>query len=223
MTTSKDRVKELRWVEPQKLTPHERNWRNHPDAQRAALRGIIDELGFADAVIARETPEGLQLIDGHLRREVSIADKTAKIPVLIVDLNDEETDKLLLTLDPLAMMAHSDQDALLGLLESTTFESDSINAMLEALVNGERDPLPPLYETPFLTEALNADEKGLPFPTFDADVETDTDSDGLMNFVLRVTPEQRTTIMTAVNKAKATLEDNPTTTEALVVVCDAFH
>ena len=99
----RDRVKELRRVPASQLLEHPRNWRRHPEAQSAAMRGVLAEIGFADAVIARETPDGLMLIDGHLRRDV-MGDQ--EVPVLVVDVTAEEADKMLLTLDPLAMMAH---------------------------------------------------------------------------------------------------------------------
>ena len=53
---------------------------------------------------------------------------------------------MLLTYDPLAMMAHADQDQLLHLLRDTQFESQAVNAMLEAVANGERLPMPDLTE-----------------------------------------------------------------------------
>ena len=59
-------------------------------------------------------------------------------------MTEEEAEKLLLTLDPLAMMAHADTDQLLGLLRDNPFESQAVSDMLEALVNGETDPMPML-------------------------------------------------------------------------------
>ena len=59
----KDRVKELRRVPASELRANPKNWRRHPPAQQAALRGVLEDIGFADAVIARETPDGLELID----------------------------------------------------------------------------------------------------------------------------------------------------------------
>ena len=113
----KDRVKELRRVPASELRANPKNWRTHPPAQEAAMRGVLEDIGFADAMIARETPDGLELIDGHLRQEV-MGDQP--VPVLIVDVTEEEADKMLLTLDPLAMMAHADQDQLLHLLRDLT-------------------------------------------------------------------------------------------------------
>ena len=141
--TMKDRVKELRRVPASELRANPKNWRRHPPSQEAALRGVLEDIGFADAVIARETDDGLELIDGHLRQEV-MGDQA--IPVLIVDVTEEEADKMLLTYDPLAMMAHADTDQLLHLLRDTQFESQAVNDMLEAVANGERLPMPDLTE-----------------------------------------------------------------------------
>ena len=141
--TMRDRVKELRRVPASELLANPKNWRIHPEAQRAALRGVLEEIGFADAMIARETPDGLELIDGHLRRDV-MGDQ--EVPVLVVDVTAEEAEKMLLTFDPLSMMAHADTDQLLSLLADNPFESQAVRDMLEALANGERDVMPDLSE-----------------------------------------------------------------------------
>jgi DNA modification methylase len=141
--TMRDRVKELRRVPASELLANPKNWRMHPEAQRAALRGVLEEIGFADAMIARETANGLELIDGHLRRDV-MGDQ--KVPVLVVDVTAQEAEKMLLTFDPLSMMAHADTDQLVSLLADNPFESQAVRDMLEALANGERDVMPDLSE-----------------------------------------------------------------------------
>jgi len=65
----RDRIKELRRVKASDLLPNPKNWRTHPVAQQDGLRTMLAKVGYADAVIARETPDGLMLIDGHLRAE----------------------------------------------------------------------------------------------------------------------------------------------------------
>jgi ParB-like chromosome segregation protein Spo0J len=93
----RDRIRELRRVLAKELLPNPRNWRRHPKVQADALRGLLTEIGYADALIARELPDGqLQLIDGHLRAEVT---PDTEVPVLVVDVTEEEADKILLTLD----------------------------------------------------------------------------------------------------------------------------
>src|SRR4051812_13565572 len=102
----RDRIKELRRVKNSELIPKPRNWRKHPQAQQDSLRGILAEVGFADAVLARELPSGeLQLVDGHLRAETT---PDQLIPVLVLDVNEAEANKLLAILDPLAAMAEAD-------------------------------------------------------------------------------------------------------------------
>ncbi len=88
----RDRIKELRRVPANELIPNPRNWRTHPDRQKDVLRGVLSEIGYADALLAYETPEGLQLIDGHARTEISAG---GILPVLILDVSQEEADKLL--------------------------------------------------------------------------------------------------------------------------------
>jgi hypothetical protein len=95
----RNRIKELRQVKAAELAPNPKNWRTHPQAQQDALRGILSEVGYADALLARELEDGsLLLVDGHLRAETT-PDET--VPVLVLDLNEAEADKLLLSLDPL--------------------------------------------------------------------------------------------------------------------------
>jgi len=134
----RDRIKELRRVNGRDLIPNPRNWRRHPQAQRDALGGVLAEVGFADALLARETPDGLMLLDGHLRLE-TLPD--ADLPVLVLDVTEEEADKLLVTFDPLGAMATPDTDVLSDLLQGIAFADESVQRMLEGLNNGSYHPL----------------------------------------------------------------------------------
>jgi len=127
----RNRIKELRWVRASELVPHGRNWRVHTPQQTAALKGLLAEIGYADALIGRILPDGkIGLIDGHLRKS---ATPKMEVPVLIVDLNDEEADKLLLTLDPLASMAEADQQKVMALLETVRTDSQAVASLLERI------------------------------------------------------------------------------------------
>jgi len=124
----RDRIKELRRVRARDLLANPKNWRVHPKAQSAALRGLLAEVGYADALIARELPDGrLQLIDGHLRAETT---PSAMVPVLVLDVTEEEADKLLLTLDPLAAMAGADTERIGKLLETVRSDSPAVEELL---------------------------------------------------------------------------------------------
>ena len=127
----KDRIKELRRVKAAELFENPKNWRKHPKNQRKALEGALAEIGIADALLATETEDGsLMLIDGHLRKEL-LPDQ--EVPVLVLDLNEEESDKLLASLDPLSAMAEMDKDALKSLLDGLETQSEGLADLLEDL------------------------------------------------------------------------------------------
>ena len=131
----RDRIKSLRRVKASDLAPNPKNWRTHTDAQANAMRGILADVGYAGAALARETPDGLQLIDGHLRAELT---PDQKIPVLVLDVTEAEADKILATFDPIGSMAETNTESLAKLLSEIGTESDAVQAMLDELaaVNG---------------------------------------------------------------------------------------
>jgi len=131
MPEIRDRIRELRRVPAGDLQPNPKNWRTHGPQQQAALTAALGEIGYADALLARELPDGtLQLIDGHLRLSKS---PQQLVPVLILDLSEAEADKLLLTFDPLGAMADADSGKLEELLRDVQVESQDLAAMLTAL------------------------------------------------------------------------------------------
>ena len=93
------------------------------------MRGLLNEMGYAGALLARELPNGqLQLIDGHLRLETT---PKATVPVLVLDITEAEADKILLTFDPISAMAQADEAQLEVLLSTVRTEDKAIAAMLE--------------------------------------------------------------------------------------------
>jgi DNA modification methylase len=123
----RDRIKELRRVRAGELRANPRNWREHPESQKAAVRAVLREVGIADAVLAREVDGGLELIDGHLRADL---EADAMLPVLILDVDQAEADKLLATIDPLAAMAEANEEKLAALLATLETESDEMRALV---------------------------------------------------------------------------------------------
>ncbi len=139
----RDRIKEFRRVRASLLRPNPRNWRTHPPTQRDALKGVLAEIGYAGALLARELPDGaLELIDGHLRAETT---PEQEVPVLILDLGEDEAAKLLAVLDPLAGMAEADERALAALLVQVETSNDAVRAMLDKML-AEQPPPPELEE-----------------------------------------------------------------------------
>jgi DNA modification methylase len=146
----RDRIKEFRRVPASQLQPSPRNWRSHPQAQRDALTGLLAELGYCDALLARELADGtLELIDGHLRAETT---PDMEVPVLVLDVTAEEAEKLLLTLDPLASLAEANADALTSLLASVDTDNEAVQALLTQLAAGELTPFPEPEQIEGLTD-----------------------------------------------------------------------
>ena len=124
----RDRIRELRRVRARDLVPNPKNWRRHPKAQADALRGLLVEIGYANAVLVRELPDGrLMIIDGHLRAETT---PNAMVPVLVLDVDEVEADKLLITLDPLASLAEADNERIKLLLETVQTNNSAVQDLL---------------------------------------------------------------------------------------------
>ena len=105
----------------------------HAGRQKAALAGIYQEVGFARSLLAYELPDGrLKLIDGHLRRDI---DPDMEVDVEVLDVNDEEARKLLLTIDPLASLAEQQEELRKRLLEITPVKSPELQSALQATVD----------------------------------------------------------------------------------------
>jgi ParB-like chromosome segregation protein Spo0J len=152
----RNRVKSLRIVPANELRPNPKNWRTHPKAQADALRGVLAEVGMADACLARELPDGsLMLIDGHLRAETAA---NAKVPVLILDVTEAEADKILATLDPLAAMADSDAAKLDELLRTVDTGSEALQQLIAATAE-DAGVVPPDFEPSSVEDQGRLDEK----------------------------------------------------------------
>src|SRR5215831_18073217 len=127
----RDRIRELRRVRARELIANPKNWRRHPERQRKAMRAVLKEIGYADALLAREAGDGkLILIDGHLRSDIAANDV---VPVLILDVTEAEADKILATLDPLAGMAEVDTEALAKLVLEIESETPEFGDLLGEL------------------------------------------------------------------------------------------
>jgi len=142
----RDRIKEFRRVPARQLRPNPKNWRVHPQSQQDALRGVLAEIGYAEALVARELPDGsLELIDGHLRAETT---PDQEVPVLVLDVDEHEAAKLLALLDPLASLAETNQDALAKLLAGVETESEAVQRVLDEMLAAPAETPEGLGETP---------------------------------------------------------------------------
>jgi hypothetical protein len=97
-----------------------------------------------------ELPGGrLKLLDGHLRRDL---DPNMEVDVEILDVNDDEARALLLSIDPLASLAQTQEQLRNRLLELTPTPNADLQAAWEATMNPLlaqiTQPEPPWTEGP---------------------------------------------------------------------------
>jgi len=123
----RDRIKDFRRVKASELADNTMNWRKHPKVQVDAMQAVLREIGFADALLVRETSDGLMLIDGHLRKSLA---PDMEVPVLVLDVDEHEAYTILATLDPLSSMAETDAVALDALLREVSSGESVIQEML---------------------------------------------------------------------------------------------
>lgn len=152
----RDRIRELRRVKASDLRPNPCNWRVHPPAQQDALRGVLAEIGYADALLARELPDGtLMLIDGHLRAETT---PDAIVPVLVLDVDEMEANKILLTHDPLAALATASDEHVRSLLAEVQTESQAVRRLLDSLRQTAAEHIAPRHDI------ANVSPRDVPIP-----------------------------------------------------------
>ncbi len=126
-------------ADPAELRAHPENWRTHPADQRAALAQMLDEVGWVQDIIVNERTGNL--IDGHLRVELAIERGEPSVPVVYVDLSEEEERLVLASLDPMAGMAGQDPAALTALLDDILMPEGALGEMLAELAGMRTDPL----------------------------------------------------------------------------------
>jgi hypothetical protein len=110
---------------------NEKNWRVHPQAQRDALHGALNEVGWVAPVI--ENVRTGYLVDGHERVWQALQNDDAEVPYVQVDLSPEEEAYVLATLDPIGAMALADNEKLDELLQEVQSGEAGVQALLGEL------------------------------------------------------------------------------------------
>jgi hypothetical protein len=116
---------------PDQLLANPRNWRIHPKAQQDALAGILDQVGWVQDVIVNQQTG--HVVDGHARVAIAISRNEPSVPVVYVDLSEDEEALILATLDPLSAMAATDREQLSELLAEISTGDAAVQVMLDQL------------------------------------------------------------------------------------------
>ena len=108
-----------------------RNWRIHPLSQQDALKGVLEEVGWVQQVIVNKRTGNL--IDGHLRCQLAAREGAQTIPVVYVDVSEDEEALVLATLDPIAAMAATDKQKLDELFANIQSENEQVTALIQEI------------------------------------------------------------------------------------------
>src|SRR5262245_19164311 len=115
MAAVRDRIKSLIRVKKSQLIRNPKNWRTHNQAQRDAFRGILDELGVANALLVRPAgKDKYMILNGHMSADEI---PNEEVPVLVLDVNEKEGDQLLAVFDSIQSKAGVDREKLKQLWE----------------------------------------------------------------------------------------------------------
>ena len=122
-----------------------RNWRIHPLSQQDALKGVLEEVGWVQQVIVNKRTGNL--IDGHLRCQLAAREGAKTIPVVYVDVSEDEEALVLATLDPIAAMAATDKQKLDELFADINSDNENVQKMISEIAENNG-----LFDLPSLDE-----------------------------------------------------------------------
>ena len=108
-----------------------RNWRIHPLNQQNALKGVLEEVGWVQQVIINKRTGNL--IDGHLRCQLAAREGQKTIPVVYVDVSEDEEALVLATLDPIAAMAATDKQKLDELFQDINSDNENVQKLISEI------------------------------------------------------------------------------------------
>jgi hypothetical protein len=154
------RIRGLAMLPGSRIRPAPKNFRLHPAKQRAAMRGLLAEIGVAGAVLvwvpdvaARARLRALEpgdavafaawllayagdfvLYDGHLRAE-EVRDQP--LPALVTDLDEKEAAEALATYDAVSDLAEFDRTKFVDLTGEFKSTERAVRELVDELSKAE--------------------------------------------------------------------------------------
>ena len=110
------------------------NFRVHPQAQKDALRGSLDTVGWIVPVIVNQRT-GL-LLDGHERVDEALVGGDAEVPYIMVDVPANLEAFVLATLDPIAAMAQINAAQMTETLRQVETDNVAVSRMVSEMAEG---------------------------------------------------------------------------------------
>ena len=121
-------------VSPHELIAHDSNWREHPPEQVAAMSSILQRIGVVQRIVVNERTG--RVLDGHMRVQLAMDEGVETIPIVRVDLSEEEERRVLASFDTVGALAEANNERLAELLAELSAAGDE---GLEALAEEMRE------------------------------------------------------------------------------------
>jgi ParB-like chromosome segregation protein Spo0J len=118
-------------VAPDQLLANPLNHRIHPMEQQRALLGVLAEVGMVQSVIVNRRTG--RMIDGHARAKLALRTEQKTVPVVYVDLSEEEERKMLAAYDEIGRLAGVDEGVLRELLEDVRVKDPRMKELLASM------------------------------------------------------------------------------------------
>lgn len=137
---------------PDQLLAHYANPRTHDGKQRDTMRASLDELGIIAPCTVNDRTGNM--IDGHMRTEEYLTAGVKEVPVIHLDLSEEDELKAIAYFDAVGTLAGYNTEKLEDLLQQIDFVSEPLENMLTDLLDDKPKALPdgiddiPEVETP---------------------------------------------------------------------------
>lgn len=128
MSSWKNRIVGHGEERPDQLLANPFNWKIHTAQQEAAITGILEEIGWVQQVVVNRRTG--HLVDGHMRVALAVKYNEPVVPVIYVDLSENEERIVLMTLDTVTAMAGTDKDCLDELLHQANTTDANIQQFL---------------------------------------------------------------------------------------------
>lgn len=132
--TWKDRIVGQEKVAPSDLLANPFNYRTHPKFQQEVMESVLNEVGWIQQVIVNQRTG--HVVDGHMRIMLAMRHDEPLVPVLYVDLTEDEERIVLATYDHVTGMASIDKEALSQLINETRAQDDNLQRLVDGLSLG---------------------------------------------------------------------------------------
>lgn len=117
---------------PDQLQANPNNWRIHSFEQQETMKAILNTVGWVQRIVINKRTQNV--IDGHMRVAIALSEGLETVPVIYVDLTEEEEKIILSTFDAISAQAITDPEAYKTLLEDIVIDDDYLNDLVNSQI-----------------------------------------------------------------------------------------